>query len=98
MTMNLGLRSLLNLLKHALMRVTASLQGIPGGMVSANRGKRLRLCETLPLGEKRFLAVVQFEQQQFLVGGSGDSIALLTQLPFTEQNSEQPAGVVRRIS
>jgi flagellar biogenesis protein FliO len=40
----------------------------------------LRLTETLSLGEKRFLAVVQFQQQEFLVGGTGNSIALLARL------------------
>jgi flagellar biogenesis protein FliO len=42
--------------------------------------RRLRLSETLSLGEKRFLAVVQFQQQEFLVGGTGNSIALLARL------------------
>ena len=42
--------------------------------------RRLRLSETLSLGEKRFLAVVQFQQQEFLVGGTGNSIALLAKL------------------
>ena len=42
--------------------------------------RRLRLSETLSLGEKRFLAVVQFQQQEFLVGGTGSSIALLAKL------------------
>ena len=45
------------------------------------RPKKLSLCETLSLGEKRFVAVVRFEKQQFLVGGTGQSIALLAELP-----------------
>ncbi len=49
--------------------------------------KQLRLCETLPLGERRFLAVVQFEQQKFLIGTAGNSIALLT--PLGGPNSSQ---------
>jgi flagellar biogenesis protein FliO len=40
----------------------------------------LRLCETLSLGEKRFVAVIQFETQQFLVGGSARSVNLLARL------------------
>jgi flagellar biogenesis protein FliO len=40
----------------------------------------LRICETLPLGEKRFLALVQFERQRFLIGVTQDSIALLDRL------------------
>ena len=50
--------------------------------------RRLRLSEILSLGEKRFVAVVQFQQQEFLVGGTGNSIALLAKLdaPDLTQN------------
>jgi|SRR5580698_7120068 flagellar biogenesis protein FliO len=44
------------------------------------RKNTMRLCETLPLGDKRFLAVVLVEQQKFLVGGAGNSVALLAEL------------------
>ena len=46
--------------------------------------RQLRLCETLSLGERRFVAVVQFEQQRFLLGGTGNSIALLACLPAAD--------------
>lgn len=57
--------------------------------------RRLRLSETLSLGEKRFLAVVQFQQQEFLVGGTGNSIALLAKLsgpevPDSHDAAQQP--------
>jgi flagellar biogenesis protein FliO len=53
-----------------------------GGKLSVQRRKNdLRLCETLSLGDKRFLAVVLVEQQKFLVGGAGNSVALLAKLP-----------------
>src|SRR5581483_10243998 len=42
--------------------------------------RRLRLCETVSLGEKRFVAVLRFERHQFLVGGTANSIALLARL------------------
>ena len=42
--------------------------------------RRLRLCETLALGEKRFVAVIEFEGQQFLVGGAAASVNLLARL------------------
>jgi flagellar biogenesis protein FliO len=48
--------------------------------------KQLRLCETLGLGERRFLAVVQFEQQKFLIGGTGSSVALLANLPQASES------------
>ncbi|MGB8771254.1 MAG: flagellar biosynthetic protein FliO [Candidatus Korobacteraceae bacterium] len=42
--------------------------------------RRLRLCESLSLGEKRFVAVIQYEGQQFLVGGGASSLSLLARL------------------
>ena len=39
--------------------------------VKARKARRLRVCETLSLGERRFLAVIEFDRQEFLVGGSG---------------------------
>ncbi len=39
--------------------------------------RQLRLCETLPLGEKRFLAVVEFKQEKLLIGGTSHSLVLL---------------------
>ena len=47
--------------------------------------RRLRLCESLPLGERRFVAVVEFEQSRFLVGGTSGSLVLLARL---ENNAE----------
>jgi hypothetical protein len=38
------------------------------------------VCETLSLGERRFLAVIEFDRQEFLVGGTGNSLELLAQL------------------
>jgi flagellar biogenesis protein FliO len=43
--------------------------------------RSLELGETLSLGSRGFLAVVRFERQQFLVGGTNGSLALLAQLP-----------------
>lgn len=48
--------------------------------------KRLKLCETLSLGERRFVAVVRYREQQFLVGGTGQTIALLAHLPPAERD------------
>ena len=42
--------------------------------------RQLRLCESLSLGEKRVVAVIQYEDQKFLVGGSAHSVALLARL------------------
>jgi flagellar biogenesis protein FliO len=42
--------------------------------------KRLRLCETLSLGNRGYVAVVRYRDQQFLVGGTNNSVALLAEL------------------
>ena len=39
--------------------------------------KRLRVCESVSLGEKRFIAVVQLDGREFLLGGSPNSLSLL---------------------
>jgi flagellar biogenesis protein FliO len=47
------------------------------------RGKRKTLAvrETAALGDRRFVSVIQFERQRFLVGSSPSSVTLLAQLP-----------------
>ena len=42
--------------------------------------RRLRLCESLSLGERRFVAVVEFDRARFLVGGTAGSLVLLSRL------------------
>ncbi|HZD31229.1 MAG TPA: flagellar biosynthetic protein FliO [Candidatus Angelobacter sp.] len=42
--------------------------------------RRMALCETVSLGEKRFLAIVKVDSQQFLVGGAAGSVSMLAQL------------------
>jgi len=51
--------------------------------------RRLRLCDSLPLGERRFVAVVEFERARFLLGGTTSSLVLLARLGNEQaQNSE----------
>jgi flagellar biogenesis protein FliO len=49
------------------------------------RERSMRLCETLPLGEKRFLAIVQIEHQRFLIAATNQSISLLHCLDGSSQ-------------
>ncbi|HUZ94105.1 MAG TPA: flagellar biosynthetic protein FliO [Edaphobacter sp.] len=42
--------------------------------------KQLRVCETVSLGEKRFVALVQIESQRFLIGGGASGVSLLAEL------------------
>lgn len=42
--------------------------------------KQLRVSETVALGEKRFVAVLQCEGRKFLIGGGSAGVSLLTSL------------------
>ena len=66
--------------------------GVHKSLKRRRSARRLRLSETLSLGEKRFLAVVQFQQQEFLVGGTGNSIALLARLDAPGTTPDSSAG------
>ncbi len=50
------------------------------GRLGRRAPRRLRLCESLPLGERRFVAVIEFERSRFLVGGTSASLVLLAKL------------------
>jgi hypothetical protein len=62
----------------------------PGGLTRAfswlrsryalNSTKRLRVSETVSLGEKRFVALVCVEGREFLIGGGSSGVCLLTPL------------------
>ena len=57
------------------------------------RERRLRLCEMLSLGEKRFIAVVEYGQEKFLLTGTPQNISLLKRLvPNSEETEKAPAG------
>jgi len=62
---------------------------------SRSASRRLRLCESLPLGEHRFVAVVEFDGESFLVGGTSASLVLLARLGRAEFGAEavRPTGV-----
>ena len=64
--------------------VGAKLAALLGRMISTvsvrRRERRLRLCEMLPLGEKRFVAVIEYGPQKFLLAGTPQNISLLRHL------------------
>lgn len=63
-----------------LRRILVALSNVFGGIRFRRRERSLRICESLPLGDKRFLAVVQFENRRFLIGATNQSISLLDRL------------------
>ncbi len=54
---------------------------VAGRLRTQRNEKAMRLCETISLGEKRFLAIVQVDEERILIGGSASAVALLTRLP-----------------
>lgn len=44
------------------------------------RNRRIRVAETVSLGEKRFLAIVEVDGGAYLIGGGASTVALVTAL------------------
>ncbi|MBI3476224.1 MAG: flagellar biosynthetic protein FliO [Acidobacteria bacterium] len=63
--------------------------------------KRMRVCESVSLGDKRFLAIVRVDCESFLLGGSTGSVSMLAKLndqgSFSAvlQNKSVDAGLLR---
>jgi hypothetical protein len=62
--------------------------------------KRLRLSEVVSLGDKRFVALVNVEGREFLIGGAPSGLSLLAQLGGSTENADarQPGMSVERLS
>ncbi len=56
--------------------------------VARSTSRRLKVAETVSLGEKRFVAVIQVDGLEFLLGGSATNVTLLAQLNATEAFDE----------
>ncbi len=69
------------------MRLWARWQARQGAV---QRAKRLRLVETVNLGEKRFAAILEVQGRQFLVGGGTAGVSLLAQLDEAAQPEAPP--------
>jgi Flagellar biosynthesis protein, FliO len=50
--------------------------------------KRLQVSESVSLGDKRFVAVIEVDGLQFLIGGGPSNISMLAQLNSTEKFGE----------
>jgi flagellar biogenesis protein FliO len=63
-----------------LLKLWSALQWITRRVKVQQSRKSLRICENVSLGEKRFIAVVQVDDERFLIGGSSGSVSLLSRL------------------
>jgi hypothetical protein len=52
----------------------------PLGRLKIRRARRLRVRETISLGERRLVAIVECDEREFLVGATGQAISLLAPL------------------
>lgn len=50
------------------------------GVLARGMPRRLKVAETVSLGEKRFVSILQVDGEQFLVGGSPSNVVLLAKL------------------
>jgi hypothetical protein len=50
------------------------------GVLARGVSRRLKVAETVSLGEKRFVSILQVDGEQFLVGGSQSNVVLLAKL------------------
>jgi flagellar biogenesis protein FliO len=82
--------SMLSGFPPAFARLWAIVQNITKTVKMRRRERSLRVCETLSLGERRFLIVVQFERQRFLIGATSQSISLLQRLDDRHALSQGP--------
>lgn len=65
--------------------------------VASARGndRRLRLCETLSFGEKRFIALVECDRRMYLLAGTPENISLLRCLN-DESEAVNSGGMIAR--
>jgi hypothetical protein len=73
--------SLATLIECGLARLAGAWKWVQERSKTQRRPRKLRVCESVQLGEKRFVALIQADGQRFLVGGTSSSISLLATLP-----------------
>lgn len=62
-------------------------------LLAGRAARRLRVSETVSLGEKRFVSILCVDGEQFLVGGSSSNVVLLAKLDKGEPVSSERASV-----
>ena len=67
--------------KNALAGLGAALRQHWRAWFASRPSRELRLCESLALGDKRFVAVVGVGARRYLVGGTATALTLLSELP-----------------
>lgn len=64
-----------------------------GANILAPRSRRLRVSETISLGDKRFVSIVEVDGTSFLIGGGSGSVVLLTPLASRAEGQSFPSAL-----
>ena len=59
--------------------------------LSRRTPRQLRLAENLALGDRRFVAVIEYRRERFLVGGTSAALVLLARLDGAADGIPDPA-------
>ena len=57
--------------------------------LATSRNCRLRLCESLSLGEKRMIAIIECDRQRFLLAATPQNVSLLQSLGPAKMDEPQ---------
>lgn len=66
--------------RKAFNRAFNHIRRLGNGVLSVHNSRRLKVLETVSLGEKRFVSILQIDGEEFLLGGSASSVVVLAKL------------------
>jgi hypothetical protein len=90
-----GYRSLAALRK-GLNGALNQIRRLSNGVLSAHSSRRLKVLETVSLGEKRFVSILHIDGEEFLLGGSASSVVVLAKLDRPVSATEPFGSVLSR--
>lgn len=60
------------------------------GLAARQNARRLKVTETISLGDKRFVSILEVDGEQLLIGGGAESLVLLAKLERTKRGLAAP--------
>jgi flagellar biogenesis protein FliO len=87
---------LLAAIRKALGGALNQIRRVSNGALSARSSRRLRVVETVSLGEKRFVSILHIDGEEFLLGGSASSLVVLAKLDAAVAAAEPFGSVLLR--
>lgn len=79
----------MNSLQHSRGLLSLAWRWIQTLSVARKSQKRLQVCETASLGEKRFIAVIKVDGRDFLIGGGAANVSLLASLGESDASTSE---------